>query len=321
MARGLRRNSDGSLNYRNDELANSFDYDINQHDRRGKMSKFTTLDYIKYSVLGVILLFIISICLGSFYTVESGERGVLLRFGDVVSVEDPGLHFKVPFIETVKFMDTRSQNIALKTSVYSADTQAAEVNLSINFQLNPADVKKIYITYGKDYVNRIVLPQIQTQCKDAFGTFTAIDIVRNREKLASKIYDNLLKYLTGQGIMVTSVQIENLDFSDEYEKSVEERMKAEVEVAKLHQSLEQQKIRADMARTEAQGNADAKLTQARASAEATRLQGEAEAAVINAKAKAMSQAGSNYVELIQAEKWNGILPSTMLPNQSLPILK
>lgn len=91
-------------------------------------------------------------------------------------------------------------------------------------------------------------------------------------------------------------------------------------MAKLQQSLEQQKIRADMARTEAQGTADAKLMQARASAEAIRLQGEAEAAVIDAKAKAMSQAGSNYVELIQAEKWNGILPQTMIPNQSIPVI-
>lgn len=267
-----------------------------------------------------IALIAIATGMGSFYTVESGERGVLLRFGDVVAVEEPGLHFKTPYIETVKFLSVRSQNVALQTTIYSADTQAADIKLSVNFQLNPADVKKVYVTYGYDYESRIIIPQIQTQCKDAFGTFTAINIVRSRDNVANKIYDNLQHSLAQYGIDVTSVQIENIDFSDEYEKSVEERMKAEVEVAKLQQSLEQQKIKADMARTEAQGTADAKLMQARASAEAIRLQGEAEAAVINAKAKAMSQAGSNYVDLIQAEKWNGILPQTMIPNQSIPVI-
>lgn len=258
--------------------------------------------------------------LGCFYTIESGERGVLLRFGDVVAVEEPGLHFKTPYIETVKILSVRSQNVALQTTIYSSETQAADVKLSVNFQLNPADVKKVYVTYGYDYESRIIIPQIQSQCKDAFGTFTAINIVRSRDNVANKIFDNLRQALTRYGIMVTSVQIENIDFSDEYEKSVEERMKAEVEVAKLQQSLEQQKIKADMVRTEAQGAADAKLLQAKASAESIRLQGEAEAAVINAKARAMSQAGSNYVELIQAEKWNGVLPQTMIPNQSIPVI-
>lgn len=275
---------------------------------------------VKKVLLAVATLFALGLVFGCFYTVESGERGVLLRFGDVVSVEDPGLHFKIPYVEGVEMLSLRSQNIALDTSIYSSDTQAANVHLSVNFQLNPADVKKIYVTYGKDYEQRIIIPQVQSQCKDAFGTFTAVNIVRSRDAVARKIFDNLAGHLKAQGIDVTSVQIENIDFSDEYEKSVEERMKAEVEVAKLQQSLEQQKIRADMARTEAQGAADAKLMAAKADAESTRLRGEAEAAVIDAKAKAMSQAGASYIELIRAEKWDGILPKTMLPSQSIPII-
>lgn len=281
-----------------------------------RIFKMTPKSFATFAGFFVLFLIIFN----SFYTIESGERGVLLRFGDVVAVEEPGLHFKIPFIESIKKLTVRSQNVALETTIYSSDTQAADVKLSVNFQLNHADVKKVYVTYGYDYESRIIIPQIQSQCKDAFGTFTAINIVRSRDNVANKIYDNLQQSLTQYGIDVTSVQIENIDFSDEYEKSVEERMKAEVEVAKLQQSLEQQKIKADMARTEAQGLADAKLMEAKASAEAIRLQGEAEAAVINAKAKAMSQAGSNYVDLIQAEKWNGILPQTMIPNQSIPVI-
>lgn len=275
---------------------------------------------VKKSLLAGAAVFVFGLVFGCFYTVESGERGVLLRFGEVVSIEDPGLHFKLPYVESVKILSLRSQNIGIDTSIYSADTQAADVHLSVNFQLNPAEVKKIYVTYGQDYEQRIIIPQVQSQCKDAFGTFTAVNIVRSRDAVAHKIFDNLAGHLKTQGIDVTSVQIENIDFSDEYEKSVEERMKAEVEVAKLQQSLEQQKIRADMARAEAQGLADSRLMSARAEAESTKLRGEAEAAVIDAKAKAMNQAGASYIGLIRAEKWNGILPTTMLPSQSIPII-
>lgn len=273
-------------------------------------------------VVGIVAFcFLASALFGCFYSVESGDRGVLLRFGDVVGIEEPGLHFKLPFVEQVKFLSVRSHNVSLKTSIYSSDTQAADVKLSVNFQLNPADVRKIYVTYGNDYENRIIIPQIQSQCKDAFGTFSAVNIVRSRDTVAKKIYENLTSYLKDQGIDVTSVQIENIDFSREYEKSVEERMKAEVEVAKLQQSLEQEKIRADMMRTKMRGEADAKIIQAKADAEAVRLRGEAEAAIITAKVNALNQAGSNYINLVQAEKWNGVLPQTMLPNQSIPIVK
>lgn len=275
---------------------------------------------VKLSVLGVLLLGICAIIYGSFYTVESGQRAIVLRFGEISSVEDPGLHFKTPIIEQVKFLSVRSQNISLTTSVYSADTQAAEVKLSVNVQLNPSEVKQVYATYGNEYENRIVLPQIQSQAKDAFGTVTAVEVVRSRDTLAKKIQENLQKYLVTKGIEVTSVQLENVDFSDAYEQSVEDRMKAEVEVAKLQQNLEQQKIKAEMARTEAKGEADAILTKAKAKAEAEKLKGEAEAAVIEAKAKAMSNVGPTYVQLIEAEKWNGTLPTTMLPNNSIPVI-
>ena len=276
---------------------------------------------LKLTCFACVLCFLASALLGCFYSVESGERGILLRFGDVVGIEEPGLHFKLPFVEQVKFLSVRSHNVSVKTSIYSSDTQAADVKLSVNFQLNPSDVRKVYVTYGKDYEERIIIPQIQSQCKDAFGTFSAVNIVRSRDTVAKKIYENLTSYLKSQGIDVTSVQIENIDFSREYEKSVEERMKAEVEVARLQQGLEQEKIRANMTRTKMQGEADAKIIQAKADAEAVRLRGEAEAAIITAKVNALNQAGSNYINLVQAEKWNGVLPQTMLPNQSIPVIK
>ena len=117
-----------------------------------------------------------------------------------------------------------------------------------------------------------------------------------------------------------SVQIENIDFSDAYENSVEERMKAEVEVQKVQQNLAREKINADMMRTKAQGEADARLAQAEAQAKSIELVGKAEAEAIRAKSEAMKE-NPNYIQMLQAEKWDGKLPVTMIPNGSLPILK
>lgn len=292
-------------------------------DMRRVKDRFRGIDANPVAWIVAVGLLVFGLCIlwNSFYTVESGERGVLLRFGDMVAVEEPGLHMKWPFIEKVVPMSVRSHNYQIKTGVYSADTQAADVELSVNYQLEPADVGRVYVTYGRDYARRIIAPQIQSQCKDAFGTFTAMNIVRSRDAVAQKIYENLTGNLTKYGILVTSVQIENLDFSDEYEKSVEERMKAEVDVDKFEQSKKQRLIQADMVRIEAQAAADARIMQAKSEAESIRLKGEAEAAAISMKAKALTAAGNDYVELVKADRWDGKLPTTMIPNQSMPIIK
>lgn len=70
----------------------------------------------------------------------------------------------------------------------------------------------------------------------------------------------------------------------------------------------------------AQGQADAKIANAKADAEAIRLKGEAEADAIQARAKALA-ANSNLVELTKAERWNGVLPTTVLPNGALPFIE
>lgn len=70
----------------------------------------------------------------------------------------------------------------------------------------------------------------------------------------------------------------------------------------------------------AQAKADAEIIQAKADAEKVRLAGEAEAAAIRAKGEALKE-NQQLVELTAAEKWNGILPTTMTPNGALPFIK
>jgi regulator of protease activity HflC (stomatin/prohibitin superfamily) len=77
-------------------------------------------------------------------------------------------------------------------------------------------------------------------------------------------------------INIISVQIENIDFSDAYEQSVEQRMLAQVEIQKREQNLRTTEVEAQIARTKAEGEA-----------EATRLRGEAEASAIRARADAL----------------------------------
>jgi len=273
-------------------------------------------------LIGSVLVLLVVVALGlmGMYTIEQGYRGVVLRFGKVIDVADSGMHFKIPFVDTVHKMSVRTVKLTNKIAVYSKDIQGAEVVISMNYHLSPDKVQDIYTVNGLNYDEKIIVPQMSAKPKDVFGKYNAVNIVQTREALTSEIQKELEKKFENTGIVIESVQIENIDFSDAYENSVEERMKAEVEVQKVQQNLAREKINADMMRAKAQGEADARLAQAQAQAKSIELVGKAEAEAIRAKSEAMRD-NPNYVQMLQAEKWDGKLPSTMLPNNALPILK
>jgi Membrane protease subunits, stomatin/prohibitin homologs len=271
--------------------------------------------------IGITILFIISLIIffGSFYTINQGDRGIVLRWGKVVKVADAGINFKIPVMDQVREMSIRTIKIEKPIQTYSKDIQAADVGFSLNYSINPANIQHIYSQYGLKYWESIIIPQILAKPKDVFGKYNAVDIVQNREKLTAEILTELQKFFSNTGIFIESVQIENIDFSNEYEKSVEERMKAEVEVQRVRQNLEREKLNADMVRTQAKGEADAMLTKATANAEAIKLEGSAQAYVIEQRSEVLAK-NPEYVRLIEAERWNGILPTTILPTNTLPII-
>lgn len=91
-------------------------------------------------------------------------------------------------------------------------------------------------------------------------------------------------------VVIDGVQIENIDFSDAYEKSIEDRMKAEVAIATRRQNLETEKIQGANCGNSGQAEADSKLAAAKAEAETIRVKGAAEAETIRLKSAAEAEA-------------------------------
>lgn len=259
------------------------------------------------------------------YTVDEGERGVLLRNGAVVGTAEPGRGFKVPFIDGVRFIPVSQQarlwagETALQA--YSNDQQPATIAVSVNFHI-PADrVEEVYAEYGGlDGLSARLLDRVvPQQLKTVFGRFNAVTSIQNRDKLNADVQAAITSTTRGP-IIIDSVQIENIDFSDAYEQSIEARMLAEVEVQKLRQNAEREKVQAQITVTRAGATADATRAAAEADAASIRLRGDAEAAAIRARGDALRE-NPNLIGLVQAEKWNGALPTTMVPNSGVPFLK
>ncbi len=101
------------------------------------------------AIAGVILLGILSVVLGSWYTIDEGERGVVLRYGAVSGVAQPGLGFKIPVIDSIVRISVQSKAAIYNSmEAYSRDQQPATMNLSVNYRIPPDRVEEVYATYG-----------------------------------------------------------------------------------------------------------------------------------------------------------------------------
>lgn len=262
---------------------------------------------------------------GSWYTVDEGERGVLLRYGSYVKTTEPGLNFKLPFVEEVKKISTQARVVILDMESYSRDQQPAQLRLSVNYRLVPSMMEAIYSNYGGEQgvVDRLIARQSNAVAKNVFGTFSAAEAIQQRGRLnadttaaiQAAIEDNAVPGI----VIIDAINVEEVTFSQAYEDSIEERMRAEVAVARERQTKEQRDLAAQINERDAQAVAFARREQGAAEAQAIRDIGQAEAEVIRLRGEALAEYPL-LIELIKAEKWTGSLPTHMLPEATVPFL-
>jgi regulator of protease activity HflC (stomatin/prohibitin superfamily) len=256
-------------------------------------------------VVGLVLIYTL---FAAWYTVDQGERAVVLRLGAISGESGPGLHFKIPWIDVVHRITVQNQNRRYTPlEAYSRDQQPANLSVSVSFLVS--DASAIYTQYGdlEGAIIRLIDPRVMADVKTIFGQYDAVRAIQERAALNRDIDTAVTSAIAGP-IQIISVQIENIDFSEAYEQSVEQRMLAQVEIQRREQNLRTVEVEAQIARTRAEGEANA-----------TRLRGDAEASAIRARADAL-RANADLVQLQAVEKWDGKLPMTMVPGSALPFI-
>ncbi len=249
------------------------------------------------------------VAFASWYIVDQGERAVVLRLGATVGEAGPGPHFKIPWVDTVRLITVQNQNRRYQQlEAYSRDQQPANITVSVTYVVS--DPQMIYEQYGdlEGAVMRLIDPRVMSEVKSIFGQYDAVRAIQERIGLNNDFATAVTSAITGGPVTIISVQIENIDFSDAYEQSVEQRMLAQVEIQRREQNLRTVEVEAQIARTRAEGEA-----------EAIRLRGDAEGAAIRARAEAL-RSNADLVQLQAVEKWDGKLPTTMVPSTALPFI-
>ena len=281
----------------------------------GKTIQFGSVGVI-IGLLGLVGIFAV---FGSFYTVGAGERGVLTTWGQVSGISGPGLNFKTPFIQGVSLISIRNRPLAWEKAQnnaaesYSKDRQPATIQFRVTWHplSSTSAITTIYTRYRdiEGMEQAIVIPNSLTGLKNMFGHYDAVEAIQKRDQLQADVETEIRRLMPADLIAIDNVAIEDISFSKTYEDAVEAAMKTQVEVQQKEAQKQKEQI-----------DADIKVIQATADAKVTQLNGDAQAEVIRARGGALHD-NPQLVALTAAEKWNGVLPTTMLPGGSVPFLQ
>jgi len=251
-------------------------------------------------IVVAVVAFILFLIINPVVIIQGGERGVVLNLGAVSeTIMGEGLNFRTPFVQSVQVFDVKMQKDEVRTSAASKDLQEVTTIIALNYHLMPDRVNKLYQNIGTDFKRRVIDPAIQEAVKAATAKFTAEEAITKRQAVREEIKKLLTERLQKEYLIVDEVSIIDFDFSNEFNKAIEQKVTAEQDALKAKNVLEQKKFEAEQT-----------VTTARAEAEKIRIQAES----------ISKQGGQSYVQLKAIEKWNGVLPEQMIPNATVPFL-
>jgi membrane protease subunit HflC len=197
-------------------------------------------------LLSVTVLLLTAMLLSScLFVVKETERAVVLKFGEVVRPDvDPGLHWKIPFVHTVRRFDGRIQTMDARAERYlTLEKKALMVDAFAKWRI--IDVRKYYTaTQGEEARAQSLLGQrINDGLRNEIGR-------RDMHEVVSGERDQLMEALTRElntvaqselGVEVVDIRVKRIDLPAEVSPKVYERMKSERErEAREHRSRGQE---------------------------------------------------------------------------------
>ena len=231
-----------------------------------------------------VLVLLVVLASGSLFVVTEGERAIVIQFGKVqrddatgdTKVFEPGLHFKLPFIDSVRHLDARVQTLDDTPDRFvTSEKKDLIVDSYVKWRID--DFARYYLSTGgnKLQAEALLKQKVNNGLRSEFGTRTIAQIVSGeRSALMNQAMEQASTSSDELGIEIVEVRVKQINLPTEVSNSIFQRMRAErAAVAREHRSEGQEQaevIRADI---------DAKVTVMLADAErnARQLKGEGDA--------------------------------------------
>jgi regulator of protease activity HflC (stomatin/prohibitin superfamily) len=287
----------------------------------------------KLAKLGGIALVALIVISSTIFTIDQTELGNVRRFGTVLYPADkplrPGLHFKLPFVDTVDRIPVTLRTLHIPAfDVLTVDNQKVAIEENFNYTVPFSSTYHLMYEVGKSG-NADIDDQVFAVVKDRTARVLAkqnmVSVNAQREAIQAEIEKNVAKAVDELFKIEThSLQIAAIRPSESFMHSIDAATKAKNEAIKAENDLRTKQFEAQQAAAIAKGKADAAIEEARGNAESIRLNAEAEKEklVLLGEGQQKSLAAQiqpfgdadKYIEYVKTQaalKWNGQQPQIM----------
>ncbi|MEQ1776436.1 MAG: protease modulator HflC [Burkholderiales bacterium] len=258
-----------------------------------------------YCLTGVLVIVFLSM-----FIVDQRQSAIVFRFGEVVRINTkPGLYFKLPLLDNVRFFDVRILTIDTPEPQLFLTSEKKNVQVDLFVKWRIADVRQYYVSIvggsggnGESQAQTRLLQTINEGLRAEFGRRTVHDVVSGeRDKIMDLMRQKASEDASKIGIEVLDVRLKRVDLPEGVTESVYQRMTAErTRVAnelRSTGSAESEKIRAEADKSRA-----VLIAEAYRDAQKIKGEGDAKAAAIYAKAYEQSPEFYNFYRSLDAYK-------------------
>lgn len=254
-------------------------------------------------IIGVVTLVAVFVAMGSMFTVSETQQAIVVRFGNPKHiVQNPGLHFKVPFIEDVRYLDKRLLNLDIPAQeVIAADQKRLVVDAIARFRI--VDPLLMYTRVrtengARQQLNTVLVSNIrQVLGSEVFVTLLSGE----RAELMHRIRDNVNRDARNYGIEIVDVRIKRADLPAANSEAIYSQMRT----AREREAREARAEGAEQAvgiRARADRDRTILLAEARKKSEILRGEGEGQAVKIFADAFGIDEDFFEFYRSMQAYK-------------------
>lgn len=249
----------------------------------------------KYLVLSLVLLSLT----GCGEQIDTGNRGLKTWWGEIVSQKplEEGLYFYIPFGGNVIEYEGKTQKFTMDIETYTKDIQTANMQITLNYRLDLDNIINLHREIGQRYEEKVLRPNAEATIKDVIGKWDAANLVANREKATDEIKKDLNVTLSNYYIKISSVSLNNIEYTDAFERAIEAKVVAT-------QKAEEARNRTAEVQEEAKQMV---------------LAAEAEAKSMAIRSEALSK-NQNLVAYEAVQKWNGALPVNIYGSAPIPFI-
>ncbi len=239
-------------------------------------------------VSAILLLVVLSF---TFFTVDQREQAIVLQLGEIKSLKkEPGLYLKIPMLQNVVYVDTRVRTLDTPDAVLITTSEKINMLVDSFVKWRVIDPKQYYISVSGDErrAEQRLLNVVRDGLSAEFNKRTVDDVVTGqREQVMESLRQNVDKDARSIGVQVVDVRLKRVDYSEDAESSVFERMRSErTRVANERRSIGaavKEQIQAD-----AEKQRDILVSQAYRDAQRIKGEGDAKAASLYAQAYSLN---------------------------------